>query len=333
MAGARILVIKQECLREFVDAEPAFAAIRKANPGVPVDLLTTQAFGRLAKGSPYFDRVLAAGGFHDKAALKEMVKQLKRIGYEQVYDLDGTRATQDLKSAMSGFRGPRWVGPRKVLSRNVETGPALSAPALQRMMADAKVPMENRLPDLGWALDGRKDAANMQPSWFGISGAFALFLPSDDPQNRWSVESYATVAMELAEANILSVILGGEHLADFAHAVLHAASPDGRNAARNSVIDLTGKTDFAQMAMLARESQFFIGGASDTLHLCLSIGAPGVVVLHSDDRAESESLFGRNVIKLTSRNINSVEPDMVLSMLNNMSLIEDTVPHREEVRA
>ncbi|MEM9232670.1 MAG: glycosyltransferase family 9 protein [Pseudomonadota bacterium] len=333
MAGARILVIKQECLREFVDAEPAFAAIRKSNPGVPVDLLTTPSFGRLAKGSPYFDRVLAAGSFAEKPALKELVGQLKRIGYEQVYDLDGTRATMDLKTSLSGFRGPRWVGPKRVLSKGHRVTQAFPAASMRKMMADAKIPTEHRLPDLRWSLNGRKDAANMQPSWFGISGPFALFLPSDDPMNRWPVECYASIAQTLAAHGMLSVILGGEHLSEFAQGVVHASSPQGRNAARNSVIDLTGKTDLAQLAMLAKESQFFVAGSSDTLHLCLSLGCPGVVLLHSSETAESEALFGRDVIKLTSQDIGSLAPDMVLSMLANMRLIEERQPRGRRVRA
>lgn len=334
MAGARILVIKQESLREFVEAEPAFAAIREGNPGVPIDLLTSPAFGRLAKGSPYFDRVLAAGAFHEKPAQKELVSQLKRIGYEQVYDLDGTRATMDLKGAMTGFRGARWVGPKRVVSKGSRVSAAFAPDAMRRMMADAKLPAENRLPDLRWALNGRKDAANMKPSWFGISGPFALFLPADDPMNRWPSGCYAEIAQALASQGILSVILGGEHLSEFARAVMQEASPHGRNAARNTVIDLTGKTDLAQLAMLAKESLFFVAGSSDTMHLCLSLGCPGVVVLHSSETREAESLFGRNVIKLTSQDIGSLGPDMVLSMLANMRLIEDrVVRRRQRVRA
>lgn len=328
MAGARILVIKQECLREFVEAEPAFAAIRNSNPGVPVDLLTTPSFGRLAKGSPYFDRVLAAGSFAEKHQLKELVSQLKRIGYEQVYDLDGTRATMDLKGAMTGFRGPRWVGPKRVLSKGGRVTPAFPAASMRKMMSDAKVPTEQRLPDLRWALNGRKDAANMQPSWFGISGPFALFLPADDPMNRWPVECYAAIAQTLAAQGMLSVILGGEHLSEFAQAIVNASSPHGRNAARNSVIDLTAKTDLAQLAMLAKESQFFVAGSSDTLHLCLALGCPGVVLLHTSETAESDALFGRDVIKLKAPDIGSLAPDMVMSMLANMRLVTEGRPQR-----
>lgn len=323
MAGARILVIKQESLREFIEAEPAFAAVRNGNPGVPVDLLTSPSFGRLAKGSPFFDRVLAAGDFSEKTAFKDLVSQLKKIGYEQVYDLDGTRATMDLKSALTGFRGPRWVGPKRLMSKGPRIAPAFSPDGMRRMMADAKLPTENRLPDLRWALNGRKDAANMKPSWFGISGPFALFLPSDDPINRWPSERYADIAQALADEGLLAVILGGAHLTEFAQKVVQQSSPQGRNAARNTVIDLTGKTDLAQLAMLAKESHFFVAGSSDTMHLCLSLGCPGVVLLHQGESREAEALFGRDVIKLTSKDVASLEPDMVLSMLSNMRLIPE----------
>ena len=49
---SRILILKGTGLSQFVEAEPAFAAIRAAHPGQPIDLLTTHEFGRLAKGAP-----------------------------------------------------------------------------------------------------------------------------------------------------------------------------------------------------------------------------------------------------------------------------------------
>ena len=96
MSPSRVLVLKQEGLRQFVEAEPAFAAIRAAHAHAHIDLITTQGFGRLAKGSPYFDRVLAAGAFENKAAQKQFFGQLKKMGYDtdDVVTL-GKRLVQD----------------------------------------------------------------------------------------------------------------------------------------------------------------------------------------------------------------------------------------------
>ncbi|WOI53659.1 glycosyltransferase family 9 protein [Parvularcula sp. LCG005] len=322
MPGARILVLKQEGLRQFVEAEPAFAAIRAANPGVPIDLLTTAAFGRLAKGSPHFDRVLAAGSFNDKAAQKEFVSQLKRIGYEQVYDLDGTKATLELRSAMTGFRGPRWIGPKRVMTKEGRQTASFSGPAMRKLLSDARLPVEHRLPDLRWAFTARKDAANMQPSWFGITGQFALLLPATDPSRRWPAKAYAVLAQALAAEGIKSVVIGPDEISAFAHDIAKQDLGDGRSLGAGQVIDLAGKADLSQLAMLARHAQFFVAGATDELHLCASVGCPGLLLLHPADVSEAESLFGREVIKLTAQDVSRIDAEMAISMLRNMGLLK-----------
>lgn len=322
MAGARILILKQRCLKGFVEAEPIFAAIREANPGVPIDLLTTPQFGRLAKGAPYFDRVLAAEPVADKAALREFINQLKKISYEQIYDLDGSKQTLEIRSALTGFRGPRWVGPRRSSGKSASrVGLGLDGYGLRRMMLDAKVSVEERLPNLYWALDGRKDAANMKPSWFGISGAFALLLPSTVESRRWPASHYAKLAQELAREGLFSVIIGPEELAEEAREISRLAGKNGTDAAAGTVIDLTGKADLAQLAMLAQHAQFFVAGASEELHLCVAVGCSGVVLMHPSDTDEAHSLFGRDIIKLVSSDMAKLEPETALSMLKNMGLL------------
>lgn len=328
MAGTRILVIKQEGLRQFVEAEPAFSTIRKNHPDAPIDLLTSPLFGQLSKGAPYFDRVLAAGSFADKPAQKELAAQLKRIGYAQIYDLDGTRATLDLKGLLASRRGPKWVGPRRPILRAMsrEAG-GVAGGVMRKLLADADLEVDDRLPDLRWALNGRKDAATMRPEWFGISGPFALILPSESPAKHWSADAYADIAKALREEGLSSVVLGGEHLAPLAAAIADKAAEKGRTVtAAPAVIDLTGKADLAQMTMLANECAFFVGELSDTLHLCLAVGVPGVVVMSTQETGDDDGLFGRNVVKVTADHLDQIRSDTVITMLRNMGLIEKSIP-------
>lgn len=329
MGDARILVIKQEGLRQFVEAEPAFAAIREAHQRASIDLLTTPEFGRIAKGAPYFNRVLAGGSFAEKPALKEMVSQLKKIGYGRIYDLDGSRATMDLKGCMTGFRGPKWVGPRRVMTRANRPGPDFPAASMRKMLSDASLDMPQRLPNLAWALEARGEAANMQPSWFGISGAYCLLLPADDEAERWPSSHYAAVAQALFEQfGLLSIIIGPESLTPFAQDVMLEVSARSRQAGRMVVVDLTGKADLAQMAMLATHSEFFVAGLSETLHLSVSVGAKGVVLVRDGAVADTDSLFGRAVIKLTASDMSRLDPAMVVTMLRSMGLVGDPLPQR-----
>ena len=325
MSPSRVLVLKQEGLRQFVEAEPAFAAIRQAHPGAHIDLITTQAFGRLAKGSPYFDRVLAAGSFEGKAAQKQFFAQLKKMAYDAVYDLDGTRSTLDIRSALTGFRGPKWIGPKKVMSRpGRQVG--FAGPAMRKLLSDAGLDVQHRLPDLAFATEGRGDAANMQPSWFGISGAFALLVPAFQPARRWPAGAWAHLAAEIAGVGIKPVVIGDQSLTPFAHEVGHLmaqrAQTTGQGVgAANALVDLTGKADLAQIAMLSKQASFFVANAAEELHLATAVGCPGIVLLHPADAAQADALFGREVVKMTAEDMGALDPTMTVTMLHSMGLL------------
>ena len=72
-----ILVVKTDGLTAFVEADPAFEAIRLAHPKAKISLLTTQGLQRIARASPYFDQVAAMPNMRDGEARKEFVRQLK----------------------------------------------------------------------------------------------------------------------------------------------------------------------------------------------------------------------------------------------------------------
>ena len=322
----RVLVLKAQGLSQFVEAEPSFEAIKEAHPDHLVDLLTSHEFGRLAKGAPYFDRVLAAGEFHDAQAKKNFMSQLKKQGYRKVYDLDGTPASMDIKKALSGWRGVDWVGPKRMVNKKTEARemlPSFSGPAMRKLLADAELPVDERLPNLSWALSGRKDAANMRPSWYGISGQFALLLPSRDETRRWPAENYAELASELVKRGVTPVLVGNADMKTFGNTVTQLMVQIGPKGGARALVDLTDKTDLAQLAALAREATFFFSGATEEVYLTLSLGCPGVLLLHPAENETADALNGRAVVRMTAENPASLEPSTAVKMLVSMGLLPD----------
>ena len=191
---SNILVIKTDSLVGFVDAEPAFDAIRSAHPDAMISLLTIPSLQRVARASSYFDQVAAMPNFRDAEARKEFVRQLKNAKFERVYDLAGDEAAKRLHSAMGPFR-PKWFAAAP--ARRKRRGVSLAAPpALERMMNDAGIERDGRLPDFRWALEARKDSANMKPSWYGISGPFGLLLPGPNPGDEMDGERLCVACVD-----------------------------------------------------------------------------------------------------------------------------------------
>lgn len=319
---SRVLIIKRDGLRSFIEAEPTFAAIREAHEGATIDLVTSAGLQRLAKTAPYFDRVVATPQGLAPAQRKEFAGQLKRVGYGMAYDLDGTRDSMDLRAAMKGFRGPQWVAPKKpsAAPRRLLAPSPFAGAATRKLLQDAGLPLVERLPAMRWLDDPANASANLDPSWFGISGDFALFVPATNPNHRWPAECYGEVAAMMGAEGVTPVIIGGQELGPFAYDVMQHAAEISRATGR-AAVDLTGKTDAAQLAVLARDARFFLAGPSEEVHLVAAAGTPGVVLVPASEDLGGDALYGRHVVKLVAGNMANVTPELATSTLRNMGLI------------
>lgn len=312
MVGRRsdnILIIKTDGLAAFVAAEPLFEAIRAAHPGARISLLTQQSLQRIAQASSYFDRVAAMPDFRDPAARKAFVQQIRNSRFAVVYDLAGDDEAKRLQAAMGPFR-PKW---RSIDARKPKKGmaPEEWVPDIESLAATSGFEAPQRLPDFKWALAVRKDSANMQPGWFGISGVFGLLMPGADETRRWPAARYGELARMMAKASIQPVMIGAKEL--------HGFADDASNSAPE-IVDLTGKTDHLQLTALAQEAAFFVTDSAEEAHLALSVGCAGVMIRKAGE--ENLAPRGRHIMTLTTKgDLSEATPEFVWRSLNNMGLI------------
>lgn len=303
-----ILVIKTDGLSAFVAADPVFEAIRNAHPKAKISLLTTQGLQRIARASPYFDQVAAMPSLRDREARREFVRQVKSSKFEQVYDLSNDDEARRLRGAWGPF-GPKWHSAESAPKSSAKEA-AAPLPGLDKIVEAAGLEVKPRLPDLRWAVSARKDSANMQPSWYGISGTFGLLLPGETAQRRWSAEGYAALAAQMAETGIMPVLAGSKTLHSFGDEIAHETP---------QIVDLSGKTDHLQLAALAQEAAFFVSDNAEEMQLALSVGCEGVVI------CPAKKLFsapGRHIVTMTAPdNVSEVDPAYVWRTLTNMGLI------------
>lgn len=306
-----ILIIKTDGLAAFVAAEPLFEAIRAAHPGARISLLTQQYLQRVARASPYFDQVAAMPDFRDADARKAFVKQIQSSHFACIYDLAANEEAKRLYAALGPFR-PKWrsVAPASRSARR-RGAPEEGLPNTSKFSASVGLDTPERLPDFSWALATRKDSANMQPSWFGISGVYGLLMPGIDEARRWPAERYAELARTMAKKSIMPVMVGPKELHSFADDVANAAP---------ELVDITGKTDHLQLVALAQSAAFFVSDAAEEVHLAVSVGCAGVLIRKAGE--EHLSPKGRNVITLTTReDMAEATSDFVWRALSNMGLI------------
>ncbi|HEY8615882.1 glycosyltransferase family 9 protein [Phenylobacterium sp.] len=275
----KILVIKLGALGDFVLALAAMKKIREAHRKDHITLLTTPPFEALAKSCPYFNAVETDGRPETFAQWMALRKRLKAANYDRVYDLQTSSASNRIFQLLRP-KPPAWSGValgcslphRNKLRDHMHT---LERQADQLMYAgiwpDAPTaPGEAPPPDLSWIW-------KHQPADRPVPGAvkprpYVMFVPGGSahrPEKRWPVERYAELARILYGRGFDVVIIGGPQETALAHAIQRSV-PRAR--------DLTGRTDFARIAVLGAKAALAVGNDTGPLHLAAAAGAPTVVL-------------------------------------------------------
>jgi ADP-heptose:LPS heptosyltransferase len=308
----KILVIKLGALGDFVLALAAMKRIREAHRGAHITLLTTPPYEALAKMSPYVDAVETDGRPGSFGEWLVLVRRLRKARYDRVYDLQTSNRSSGLRSALGPFP-PEWSGiavgaSHRHLNKNRDFMHTLERQADQLRVAgiwpDAPVePGSAPPPDLSWIL---RKVREPRP----VAGApppkpYAVLVPGASarrPGKRWPVEHYGQLAAALRAAGLDVMIVGGPQESALARAI-QKQNPAAR--------DLTGRTDFAQIAVLGARAALAVGNDTGPLHLIAAAGAPTLALFS----AESDpALCGPrgHVTVLYSADLAKMPVDMVL---------------------
>jgi ADP-heptose:LPS heptosyltransferase len=275
----KILVIKLSALGDFVLALAAMKRIREAHRKAHITLLTTPPFEALAKASPYFNAVTTDGRPESFAQWMALRKRLRQANYDRVYDLQTSSQSNRIFQVLRP-NPPPWSGiafgcslpHRNPLRDHMHT---LERQADQLMYAgiwpDAPTaPGAAPAPDLSWVWRDlpaeRQVAGGVKPR------PYVMFVPGGSahrPEKRWPVEKYGELARILYARGYDVVIIGGPQEAALAHAIQREV-PRSR--------DLTGRTDFARIAVLGAKAALAVGNDTGPLHLAAAAGAPTVVL-------------------------------------------------------
>lgn len=276
---SRILVIRWGPIGEFVLSLSAMARIRDAHLRDQIVLLTTRQFESLAKGSPYFDEVENDADAVGVGPTMGLVNRIKRARYDRVYDLQDDARSKMLFRLLWPGR-PVWSGSAngaRLRHRNPgrERMHILERQADQLAVAgiwpDAPTdPGAAPAPDLSWILK----KAPPQREGMSRPKPYVVLSPggSTKPEKRWPVEQFAALANHFRALGFDIVVIGGPDESALARAIQRTVS---------QARDLTGRTDFAQIALLGARAALAVGNASGPVQLLAASGAPTIALFSS----------------------------------------------------
>ena len=268
----RILVIKLSALGDFIQALGPMAAIRRHHAGDHVTLLTTKPFAGFAERTGHFDAVqidrraqpLDVGGWLG-------LRRLLRAGrFDRVYDLQTSQRSSSYARLWWPDPPPEWSGiakggshPHANLGRDPQH--TIAKQAEQLLMAGIHPTPLPALPAEGGAVPAE------------IAGRpFALLIPGSSPGHpgkRWPAERYGELARTLGERGLRSVVVGGKGERSLAETI--AACAPG-------TLDLTGRTELADLVALARAATVTIGNDTGVSHIAAAGGGPLVVLFSGE---------------------------------------------------
>lgn len=263
----RVLVIRLGALGDFVQSFGPFAAIRAHHPAARITLLTTPPFAALARRSPWFDEVWPDGrpSWSEPGAVLALARRLRAARFDWVYDLQTSSRSARYRWLVG--RHSRWSGVAAGAS-HPHANPARDAmhtiDRQREQLAMAGI-THMPAPELDW-LDA--DVAG-----FGLPPRFALLVPGASPLRpgkRWPAERFAALARGLG---MPAVVLGAAGEATLAHGIAQAVP---------GAIDLAGRTDFAQVAALARRAACAVGNDTGPTHLIAAAGCPTLALFGAD---------------------------------------------------
>ncbi len=300
-AGSRILVIKLGALGDFVQALGPFRAIRDHHPKSHITLLTTAAFIPLAEACGCFDSLWTdtRPGIHEPGQWLSLRNILRAASFKMVYDLQTSDRSSIYFRLFWPGPFPEWSGIASGCS-HPHANPGrdfmhtIDRQAEQLKMAGIE---ETPPPDLSWA---SADVAR-----FGIKSPYALLVPggaAHRPAKRWP--GFYDLARRLAESGITPVLIGAE---DEAGIILDMA----RNIP--TAVDLAGKTDFQDIAVLARDAVLAVGNDTGPMHLCAVAGCRSVVLFSSASNPSLCAPRGEKVIIIEKDNLSDLGIDEVWS--------------------
>ncbi|MEI7573434.1 MAG: glycosyltransferase family 9 protein [Phenylobacterium sp.] len=314
----KVLVIKLSALGDFVLALAAMRRIRVAHPKARITLLTTPPFEALARACPYFDEVETDGKPEGPGAWLALRGRLKAARYDRVYDLQTSSASERIFHLLRPFP-PEWSGVAFGCALPHRTPGKDAMHTLERQADQLKAagiwpeapttPLSAPPPDLSWigrTARGRRRRPD-RPYVMLIPGGSAHRL-----DKRWPVENYGRLARRMHDRGFDILVIGGPQESALGRAIQKHV-PQAR--------DLTGRTDFATVALFGADAALVVGNDTGPLHLAAAAGAP-TVVLFSRTSDPALSAPRGHVIVVQADDLSTLDPSTVSRATDSLLPVE-----------
>lgn len=299
---ARILVIRYSAFGDMVLSLGAFRTIRAHHSADELTVLTTPPFVGLVEKSGYFDRILIdeRRKAWQLAGWLRLMRQLRARRFARVYDLQRNQRTGVLYQFLRSGRRLEWSGVVRGCSHHVPDDRAERRHICDKLAQQLRVAGIPQIldPDISW-LDGEIGRYRL-PSRYGLILAGSA---PHRPEKRASPECFAGLAQHWLSGGITPVLLGTASEREPIDRIVRLC---------RQAIDLSGQTEFGDIAALARGAVGAVGNDTGAMHLIALAGCPSLVLFSSASDPVEVAPRGRRVQVLQRSPLATLEADEVI---------------------
>ena len=301
----KILAIRLGALGDVVQSLGPLAAIRRFHADAHIVVMTSAPFAAFLRQSPYADEVWIdpRPQKFDPFGLLSLRAKLRRGNFARVYDLQTSARSSFYFGLMGPGKRPDWSG--------IAPGCALPHANPKRDTMHTVDRQRDQLAMAGIAdvPPASLDWATADLSRFKLPDPYVLLVPGASPGRplkRWPIAKNASLATELLPHGALPVVIGGDAEKSLG-ATIRAAAPRTR--------DLTGQTDFAEIAALARGAAAAIGNDTGPMHLIAAANCPSIVLFSAESDPALCAPRGAEVAILRRTSLVGLGIDEVMRLL------------------
>ncbi len=267
-----ILVIRLGALGDMLLCMKPFQDIRAAHKDANITLLTMPAFAGLARQMPWFDEIIedTRPDWWQWGGWKKLYNAITAEPFDCVIDLQNKPRTRFYQRIFFK-RGTAWSS-----STGNSTFPKTVFP--HKMHRQEELLVQLRQMGIG-------DSGPLDVSWLSapignlnLPARYIVFVPGCSPHllhKRWPPLAYAQLAKHCAEMGCGVVVVGTKADAESIAAI---------KANAEFIIDVSGKTSFAQLANLYHSAVAVVGNDTGPTFLAAMVGVPTLTLMshHTD---------------------------------------------------
>jgi ADP-heptose:LPS heptosyltransferase len=301
-----ILVIRLGALGDILLCMKPFQDIRNGHRDARITLLTMPSFAGFARQMPWFDHVIedTRPQWWQLTAWKSLKNSIQSQNFDCVIDLQNKPRSRFYQRAFF-TRGVPWSS-----SMRNSTFPHISFSHKMHRQEELLVQLR---------ATGTGDSGALNLDWLAapsealqLPERYVVLVPGCSPHllhKRWPATHYAKLAHSLKTMGFEVVVVGT--------AADAAPIADIKNQA-DFIIDISGRTHFAQLASVYRNASAVVGNDTGPTFLAAMVGAPTLTLMsHHTDPVRSGPV-GRRCAWIKENTIAHISVDAVRNALNTL---------------